>query len=242
VKVLFLIPARGGSKGIPHKNIKLLDGKPLVCYAIDAARSVASSDEDICVSTDDDEIIKVVEEYGLAVPFRRPDALAQDGSGSYEVILHALDFFEQRGRSYDVVVLLQPTSPFRTSEHVREAMQLYTPDCDMVVSVAEAKTNPYYVMFQENEEGFLKHVLEGNFTRRQDCPVVYEYNGAVYVMSVAALKEKHLSAFTKNRKYVMPQSASIDLDTPEDWQYAEYLLLSSKKRDGISTSFPNVSD
>ena len=228
MKALFLIPARGGSKGIPHKNIKPLDGKPLVCYAIDTARAVAHSDADICVSTDDDAIIRVVEEYGLKVPFRRPEALAQDGSGTYEVILHALDYFEQQGRSYDVIVLLQPTSPFRNAQHVREAMELYTPDCDMVVSVAEAKTNPYYVMFQEDKDGFLQHLLEGNFTRRQDCPIVYEYNGAVYVMNVAALKEKSLSAFTKNRKYVMSQSVSIDLDTPEDWRYAEFLLHSSK--------------
>ena len=226
MKALFLIPARGGSKGIPHKNRKPLAGKPLICYTIDAAREVAPFETDICVSTDDDEIIGVVESYGLQVPFKRPDALAQDGSGSYEVILHALDYFEAQGRSYDVVVLLQPTSPFRTGRHIREAMELYTPDCDMVVSVAEAKSNPYYVMFQEDQEGYLQHVLKGNFVCRQDCPTVYEYNGAVYVMNVAALREKPLSAFTKNRKYVMPAAISIDLDTLDDWKYAEFLSQS----------------
>lgn len=224
MKALFLIPARGGSKGIPHKNRKLLGGKPLICYTIDAARAVAPSEVDICVSTDDDEIIRVVEEYGLKVPFRRPDELAQDGSGSYEVILHALDFFAKQGVQYDVVVLLQPTSPFRTGVHIQEAMSLYTPDCDMVVSVVEAKSNPYYVMFEEDRAGFLQHVLKGSFVCRQDCPTVYEYNGAVYVMNVAALREKPLSAFTRNRKYVMPPSTSIDLDTLEDWKYAEYLI------------------
>ena len=223
MKTLFLIPARGGSKGIPHKNIKLLGGKPLICYAIDAAREVAS-EEDICVSTDDEAIIRVVEEYGLPVPFRRPDELAQDGSGSYEVILHALDYYRQRGKEYDALVLLQPTSPFRTAEHIRGAMELYTPDCDMVVSVSEAKSNPYYVMFQEDPNGYLQHILKGTFTRRQDCPVVYEYNGAVYVMNVAALRAKPLSAFTKNRKYVMPASVSVDLDTLDDWKYAEFLI------------------
>lgn len=224
MKALFLIPARGGSKGIPQKNRKLLGGKPLICYTIDAARAVAPLEADICVSTDDDEIIRVVEEYGLSVPFRRPEELAQDGSGSYEVILHALDFFGKQGIIYDVVVLLQPTSPFRNGTHVQEAMQLYTPDCDMVVSVAEVRSNPYYVMFEEDKEGFLQHVLKGAFVCRQECPVVYEYNGAVYVMNVAALREKPLSAFTRNRKYVMPQSISIDLDTLDDWKYAEFVL------------------
>lgn len=224
MKALFLIPARGGSKGIPHKNIKPLGGKPLICYTIDAARKVAPSDTDICVSTDDDEIIRVVEEYGLHVPFKRPDALAQDGSGTYEVILHALDYYAAQGKEYDVVVLLQPTSPFRSGVHIHEAMALYTPECDMVVSVAEAKSNPYYVMFKEDGEGFLQHVLQGNFVCRQDCPKIYEYNGAVYVMNVAALRTKPLSTFTKNRKYLMPVSVSIDLDTMDDWKYAEFLI------------------
>jgi CMP-N,N'-diacetyllegionaminic acid synthase len=223
MKALYLIPARGGSKGIPHKNRKLLNDKPLIYYAIDAAREIAD-DEDICVSTDDDEIIRVCEEHGLKVPFKRPDELAQDGSGSYEVIMHAIKFFEKQGRVYDTVVLLQPTSPFRTSQHIREAMELYTPDCDMVVSVNEAKTNPYYVMFQEDKDGYLKHILEGHFTRRQDCPTVYEYNGAVYVMNIQALKAKPLSAFIKNKKYIMPQNASVDLDTMDDWEYAEFLI------------------
>lgn len=226
MKALYLIPARGGSKGIPHKNRKLLGGKPLIGYAIDAARAVASSEVDICVSTDDEEIIRVVEEYGLKVPFRRPDELAQDGSGTYEVILHALDFYAKQGVQYDVVVLLQPTSPFRTGVHIAEAMKLYSPECDMVVSVVEAKSNPYYVMFEEDREGFLQHLLKGTFVCRQDCPTVYEYNGAVYVMNVATLREKPLSAFTRNRKYVMPQSVSIDLDTLNDWRYAEFLISS----------------
>lgn len=197
----------------------------MICYTIDAARAASALDADICVSTDDEEIIRLVEDYGLKVPFRRPDELARDGSGTYEVILHALDYYAAQGVNYDVVVLLQPTSPFRTGVHIREAMQLYTPNCDMVVSVAEARSNPYYVMFQEDRDGFLKHLLEANFTRRQDCPIVYEYNGAVYVMNVAALRAKPLSTFTRNKKYVMPASASIDLDTLDDWKYAEFLKL-----------------
>ena len=223
MRTLFLIPARAGSKGIAHKNRKLLAGKPLIGDSIEVAMQLAPS-EDICISTDDREIISIAESYGLSVPFVRPDELAQNNSGSYEVIMHALDYYAARGKVYDTVVLLQPTSPFRTANHVRQAMELYTSSCDMVVSVTEAKSNPYYVMFKEGEDGFLHHILEGKFTRRQDAPVIYEYNGAVYVMNVASLREKHVTAFDRNRKYVMPRSASIDLDTPEDWDYAEYML------------------
>src|SRR5574344_397852 len=124
MNILTIIPARGGSKGIPHKNIKPLNGKPLIYYTIDCARAICN-DEDICVSTDDAEIISVVEQYGLKVPFVRPAELASDTAGTYEVLLHALDFYEKQGRHYDVVLLLQNTSPFRSSLHVKEALELY---------------------------------------------------------------------------------------------------------------------
>ena len=108
MECLIVIPARGGSKGIPHKNIKPLCGKPLIYYSIDAARTVAK-DEDICVTTDDQDIIKCVENYGLKVPFVRPAELATDKSGSNEVILHVLEFYEAQGKKVDAIVLLQPT-------------------------------------------------------------------------------------------------------------------------------------
>lgn len=221
-RTLYLIPARGGSKGIPHKNIKPLNGKPLILYSVEVARQLAD-DADICVTTDDDAIIRVVEGSGLKVPFKRPEELATDTSGSYEVILHALDFFEQKGVIYEVVVLLQPTSPFRTAQHVKEAIALYHDSLDMVVSVSESAANPYYSLFEENEDGFLDKSKKGNFTRRQDCPKVYEYNGAIYVMNVKSLREKTIGAFTKTRKYEMPRELSIDLDTPMDWEFAEFL-------------------
>lgn len=230
MKTLFLIPARGGSKGIPRKNIKLLRGKPLIQYAIENALEVAETKNDICISTDDDEIISVAESTGITVPFKRPEELAQDGSGTYEVILHALDFYKAQGKEYDTVVLLQPTSPFRTAQHIREAMHLYREDCDMVVSVHESPSNPYYVMYRENKDGFLQKLLPERFTRRQDCPKVYEYNGAIYIMRVSSLRKKPLHTFTHCVKYVMPLKASIDLDTPDDWEYCEYLMEKRQKR------------
>lgn len=224
MKILTIIPARGGSKGIPRKNIKPFAGKPLIYYTIDCARAICA-DEDICVSTDDDEIIQVVEDYGLKVPFKRPDVLATDTAGTYEVLLHALDFYEQQGRHYDVVMLLQNTSPFRTQKHVKEALKLYTPEVDMVVSVKECAANPYYCVFEENQDGYL-HVCKGDGTifRRQDAPKVYEYNGAIYIMNVETLKTTHMHKMQKRVKYLMDDRSSFDLDTMFDWTMAEMMV------------------
>ena len=219
MKILVVIPARGGSKGIPRKNIKPFAGKPLIYYTIDTARVIVP-DEDICVSTDDDEIIQVVEDYGLKVPFKRPDELATDTAGSYEVLLHALDFYEKQGKHYDVLLLLQNTSPFRTVNHVKEALALYTPDVDMVVSVKECAANPYYCVFEENQDGYL-HVCKGDGTiyRRQDAPKVYEYNGAVYVINTESLRKQHLHQFAKRIKYVMDEKSSFDLEHVRNTQW-----------------------
>lgn len=223
MKYLVVIPARGGSKGIPRKNIKPFDGKPLIYYTIDTARAIVS-DEDICVSTDDDEIIQVVEDYGLKVPFKRPEELATDTAGTYEVLLHALAFYEKQGKHYDVLILLQNTSPFRTAEHVKEALKLYTTNVDMVVSVKESAANPYYCVFEENQEGYL-HVCkgDGNIFRRQDAPKVYEYNGAIYILNVEKLKSTHMHRMQKRVKYIMDERSSIDLDTMNDWIIAEMI-------------------
>ncbi len=224
MKILVIIPARGGSKGIPHKNIKTLNGKPLIHYTIDEAREIVS-DEDICVSTDDPEIIKCVEDYGLKVPFVRPEDLATDTAGTYEVLLHALNFYEEQGCHYDVVLLLQNTSPFRKAEQIKEALKLYTPDVDMVVSVKECAANPYYCVFEEDNNGFL-HVCkgDGNIFRRQDAPKVYEYNGAIYIMNAETLKTTHMHKMQRRVKYVMDEMSSFDLDTMTDWNIAESII------------------
>ncbi len=224
MKILTIIPARGGSKGIPHKNIKPLNGKPLIYYTIDCARAICD-DEDICVSTDDAEIISVVEKYGLKVPFVRPAVLATDTAGTYEVLLHALAFYEKQGKHYDVVLLLQNTSPFRTSIHVKEALELYKPEIDMVVSVKETSSNPYYNCFEENDKGFLNISKgDGLYTRRQDVPKAYEYNGAIYVINPASLKKMPLGKFSKRIKYVMDDIHSVDLDNMIDWKFAELII------------------
>ena len=230
MNILVIIPARGGSKGIPHKNIKPLNGKPLIQYTIDVARQIVS-DENICVSTDDKEIIQCVEDYGLKVPFVRPVELATDTAGTYEVLLHALDFYERHNKHYDVVLLLQNTSPFRTAEQVKDALVLYSSGVDMVVSVKECSANPYYCVFEENNEGFL-HICkgDGNITRRQDAPKVYEYNGAIYVINSDSLKAMPLNKFSRRVKYVMDEQSSLDLDTMADWHHAEFIVKQQIER------------
>lgn len=221
---LVIIPARGGSKGIPHKNIKELNGKPLICHTIDVARDIVG-DEDICVSTDDSRIAEVVRDYGLEVPFMRPDYLASDTAGTYEVLLHALDFYERQSRTFDNIVLLQCTSPFRRAEDVRNALTLYSKDVDMVVSVKEASSNPYYNCFEEDPDGFLRISKgDGGYTRRQDVPEAWEYNGAIYVINPDSLKKMPLSKFSRRVKYVMDDIHSLDLDTMLDWKMAEFMI------------------
>lgn len=220
---LFLIPARGGSKGIPKKNIRHLAGRPLIEYTIEVARQLVD-EENICVSTDDDEIKRIVEELGLPVPFLRPPELATDKAGSYEVLLHALDFYAARGKKYEKLVLLQPTSPFRTAKHISEAMQLYTEGIDMITSVKVSHASPYFTLMEEDQAGWLQKSKPVQFVRRQDAPEVYELNGAIYIINIISLQKCPISYFTRVKKYVMEDAYSVDIDNPLDWLWAETLL------------------
>jgi CMP-N,N'-diacetyllegionaminic acid synthase len=222
--ILCVIPARGGSKGIPYKNIKSLNGKPLILYTIDVARQLFK-DEDICISTDDQKIIDVIDIYGFYVPFIRPSHLATDQATTRDVLIHALDFYANKNKLYDIVLLLQPTSPFRLKRHIEEAVNLYTDDCDMVVSVKDASANPYYNLFEEDELGYL-HISKGNgeFTRRQDATKVWEYNGSIYVINSKSLRKYAISKFLRIIKYPMEIEYSIDIDNQLDWILAEEYL------------------
>ena len=224
MKYLVVIPARGGSKGIPHKNIKPLGKKPLIYYSIDVARQF-TTDENICVTTDDAEIISVVEQHGLKVPFVRPAELATDTCGSSEVIRHAYQFYVDNGIQYDAIVLLQPTSPFRKVEFIKEAVALYDESIDMVTSVRPAACNPYYDGFEENAEGLLEISKgDGTIARRQEAPKVWQQNGSIYVINSKSLIEKGMGGFTKIKKYAMPEAYSVDLDTMLDWKMAELII------------------
>jgi CMP-N,N'-diacetyllegionaminic acid synthase len=222
MSALYLIPARAGSKRLPQKNYKILGGKPLIQYSLEVARELAE-DKDICVSTDDSNIIQCMKNVGYTVPFLRPAELATDTAGSYEVMMHAIKHYEAIGRNYDKLVLLQPTSPFRTSLHVKEALKLYSPEHDMVVSVREPKKNLFKVLMFEDEEGWLirKKKIEFDPLRTNK---MFELNGAVYVINIASLKKCTLLEFKKVKKYLMDEVSSLDIDSTLDWLLAEALV------------------
>lgn len=225
-KLLFVIPARGGSKGIPGKNIKPMGGIPLICRSIEIARKFVD-DKDICVTTDSDEIIKVVKQYGMEVPFKRPDYLATDTASSYDVLIHALDFYKERGIDYDWMVLLQPTTPFRKEEDLRTMLDMMTDDIDMVVSVKKAETNPYYNCYAVNEQGYLEKFIKTQTQivgRQTKLPDIYEKNGSVYVINIDSLRKQKLNEFEKVHLFEMSKEYSIDLDEPLDWIFAEAVL------------------
>ncbi len=221
---LVIIPARGGSKGIPHKNIVDLCGRPLIAYTIDAAKHIAPV-SNIILSTDDPEIAAVGKAEGLDVKYMRPPELATDTAGSREVILHAMEWADNNGITYDSVVLLQPTSPLRNADDIKAAMEKYSPSVDMVVTVKEASSNPYYNCFEVNRKGVLKISKgKGLYTRRQDAPPAYEYNGAVYVINPQSIREMPMGAFPRKIPSLMPAERSVDIDTPIDLIIATTLM------------------
>ena len=183
MKVLYLIPARGGSKGLPGKNIKELNGKALINHAIDFARNF-TSDENICLSTDSDEIIDCAINNNLKVPFKRPDVLSSDTANSNEVILHAINYYESKGKCFDLLVLLQPTTPFRKKEDLKNMLNQWNTNIDLMVSVKEPHDSPYFNIYEENSTNFLIKSKESKSTRRQDAPKVYAINGSLYIYNI----------------------------------------------------------
>lgn len=225
-ETLVLIPARGGSKGVPKKNTRLLLDKPLIQYTLEFSSEFFSK-EDICISTDSVEIKTVVERLGYEVPFLRPDALATDYAGTREVILHALDYYRSLGIDYKYVLLLQPTTPLRDYTVYDKVQKMKSSGIifDMIVSVRESKANPYFNLFEEDEDGFLMLSKKSDYVRRQDCPKIYEYNGAFYLINASSLRDNEMRNFKRICKVINNETAySIDIDTPEDWEKAEILI------------------
>lgn len=222
---LYIIPARGGSKGIPRKNIRPLGGKPLIHYSIETARSL-SADSHIIVSTDDEEIADVARQTGLAVDYMRPAQLATDTAGSREVILDAMAYADSKGLHYDNVCLLQPTSPLRTADDVRACLERYTPEIDMAVSVVETDANPYYNCFEADPATGFLHISKGDglYVRRQDAPPAWQFSGAVYVINPDSIRKMPLGAMARRVGVPTDPSHCVDLDTPLDWDIAETIL------------------
>ncbi|MCB1652287.1 MAG: acylneuraminate cytidylyltransferase family protein [Alphaproteobacteria bacterium] len=218
-KVLALITARGGSKGLPGKNIIPLKGKPLIAWTIEAAKN-AKVITDIVVTTDDERIAQASIEAGARVPFMRPPELATDTAGSKEVVLHALDTLNER---YDYVILLQPTSPLRTATHIDEAFALLKKhDAPSCVSVKESE-KPAHLFFTLSNQHILKGLVAQDQTpaRRQDAPPLYAVNGALYIFKPDQF-ENFITPETIG--YVMGQAESVDIDDAEDFAYAAWRM------------------
>ncbi len=209
---------------MPNKNIKPLGNKPLIKYTIDFALNNLKSGDELCISTDDENVIQIAKKSGIQVPFLRPSELASDTASTYDVIMHAINYYKNKNRFFDLLLLLQPTSPFRNQVDFNSLLGAYNNELEMVVSVKKAKENPYFSLYEENELGFLDKSKKGDFQRRQDCPDVFAFNGSMYLIKVKSLMVKKIYEFTKIKKIVMPESRSVDIDTKADWILAEFYL------------------
>jgi N-acylneuraminate cytidylyltransferase len=224
MKILYLITARKGSKGLPGKNTKLLRDKPLIEYTINFALNNLNLDDELCISTNDDAVIEIAESKGVSIPFRRPEELANDYATSYDVIIHAINHYQKKNQTFDAVLLLQPTSPLRINDDLTRLLSEYDDDTDMVVSVKIAKENPYFTLFEENSKGFLIKSKAGNYERRQDCPKVFAFNGSMYLINIESIKKSRIAEFKNIKKIIMPEERSVDIDTLADWILAENYL------------------
>lgn len=220
--IMAVIPARGGSKGIPHKNIVELCGKPLIAYSIDAALSSKYIDY-VMVSTDDPEIATVAKEYGADIPFMRPKELATDTSKTIDAVLHSIITLKEMGRYYSDLILLQPTEPLRTHEDIDRAIEVYYRNaCSPLVSVNEVDDHP--ILIRTIKDDRLSPLLNTLSTcRRQDMPDYYRVNGCIYINAIDDIDEN--TSFNDNPvPYVMERSHSVDIDELSDLAMANYYL------------------
>lgn len=227
--ILALIPARGGSKGVPRKNIRSLAGKPLIAWTIDAAQQSRCIDRMI-VSTDDEEIAAVAKKYGAEVPFMRPPHLASDDAKGMDVLFHAMEWFSAQGATFDILTYLQPTSPLRTADDIRGALALMEEkNAQSVVSVCKVEHSPLLMntlLPDLSLQGFIRE--EAN-TNRQALDQFYRLNGAIYLAQWEYLL-KHKTWYKENSYgYVMPTERSVDIDSELDLYIAEALLKSAQR-------------
>ena len=227
LRILAIVPARGGSKGIQDKNIKEIEGHPLIEYTIEAAKRCEYIDE-IVVSTDSEKIAKVAKKAGAKVPFLRPDELASDTARTIDVVLFTIDQLKLIGQEYDIVVLLQPTSPLRDEDDICGAIEKYV-SCNMksLVSVSEVSESPI-LMRQIVDETHMEKLLNINSTiRRQDMAKYYMVNGSIYINKIEELNSD--TSFNDNViPYVMDRSHSVDIDDYVDIEVMKYYVNKRK--------------
>lgn len=225
--VLVIIPARAGSKGLANKNIMKLGDMPLIAYSINAANHSTYLDR-IIVSTDSPEIANIAKEYGANVPFLRPAEFAADMSPNSEFILHVLRWLDvNENKSYDILCVLQPTSPFRKSKDIDLSLEKFmnSKSADSLVSINETRRTPYW-MKTIDDGGFIRNFIEHKEinSRRQDLPKIYEPNGAIYIMACSDFVKFETFYTSKTTFYLMDQTSSVDIDDILDFKLAELIL------------------
>lgn len=225
--ILAIIPARGGSKGIPGKNKRLIDGKSLICYSIESA--VQSSVTAIIVSSEDEEILNIARKYDNVQLHKRETELASDTSPVTETLLAIIS---QSEREYDAVMLLQPTSPIRTAQQIDEAIALFEahPEANSLISVIPMQDVHPARMYWQHENGMLKSILPTfEQTRRQDIPAAWYRNGAIYIVKCDALKHHNKIMVSPSIGFAMPTSQWLNIDEPRDLLIAEVLIQAWKR-------------
>lgn len=224
-KILGIIPARGGSKGLPGKNILPLLGKPLILWTIEQAFLSRYLDK-IIVSTEDEEIAEIAKKNGAEVPFIRPKELATDNAKGIDVVIHAIEWFEKNRDSFDLIMLLQPTSPLRTVEDIDSAIRLlFKKKAQGIVSICEAEHPPLWANVVP-ADGCMKDFIRPEILNknRQEIQVFYRINGAIYLAYCNYLKSQKSFFGKETYAYVMHRERSIDIDTDIDFKFAEFLL------------------
>jgi CMP-N,N'-diacetyllegionaminic acid synthase len=232
MRILGIIPARGGSKGVPRKNIKLLNGKPLLQYTTEIALE-SQYLTDVILSSEDKQIITVAESLGIQVPFIRPSALADDQTPTIDVIIHALEWYGNQAIFFDAVCLLQVTSPFRTVKFLDKAITKFmNSGCDSLFSVQKVphEYNPHWT-FEVNPEGNLKIATgeEKIISRRQELPDAYHRDGSIYITKTEVLLQQH-SLYGKSTSFIESSPEfHVNIDALADWEKAEQMIKNNQK-------------
>ena len=223
-KVLAIIPARKGSKRLPNKNKLDLNGKPLIAWTIESAMKSIYID-DIAISTNDEDIVEIAKLYDIDVPFLRPEELSSDKASTMDVIFHTINFYKSIGICYDIIILLQPTSPLRTSVDIDNSFKLLSKDIKAIVSVCELDHSPLWsnVLPTNNSlEFFLKEDVQG--LRSQDLPQYYRLNGAIYLSRINYLKTNNFFFGNQSKAYIMSTNNSLDIDTKLDFELCKLIM------------------
>jgi N-acylneuraminate cytidylyltransferase/CMP-N,N'-diacetyllegionaminic acid synthase len=234
-KNIAIIPARGGSKGIPRKNIKKLGGKPLIAYTIETAIKTKCIDRTI-VSTDDPEIAEIAKNYGVEVPFLRPSYLAEDDVPVLPVVQHSVKELEKENYKPDIVVVLQPTSPFRKSEDIERAVdKLIETNADCVVTLSEVEQHPYRMRRLVGDKPIPLFEVDEKvlYAQRQDFPKIYMMNGAIYACKKEPMMKQTVFYGQDIRAIVIEKISAWDIDTIIDFQIAELIVKERASKWGL---------